>query len=137
MTVRRFSLAQITLSLCLVLSPVHAGKYKFAFVTHGGPGNPFWNVVIKGMEDAATRYDVDVQWLSNPSFSISDMPNFLDDAIANQVDGLGITCPDPEAIRESVLRANASGIPIIVFNTADPNSNKPDALPTLYYIRAS
>ena len=137
MPLRRFSLALITLSLCLVFSPVHAGKYKFAFVTHGGPGNPFWNVVIKGMEDAATRYDVDVQWLSNPSFSISDMPNFLDDAIANQVDGLGITCPDPEAIRESVIRANASGIPIIVLNTADPNANTPDALPTLFYIGAS
>ena len=99
-------------------------RYKFSFVTHGGPGNPFWNVVIKGMEDAARRYDVDVQWLSNPTFSIADMPNFLDDAIANKVNGIGITCPDPEAIRESVERAHAAGIPIIVLNTADPNAGE-------------
>ena len=112
-------------------------RYKFAFVTHGGPGNPFWNVVIKGMEDAARRYDVDVQWLSNPTFSIADMPNFLDDAIANKVNGIGITCPDPEAIRESVERAHAAGIPIIVLNTADPNAGEDNALPTQFYVGAS
>ena len=112
-------------------------RYKFAFVTHGGPGNPFWNVVIKGMEDAAERYDVDVQWLSNPTFSIEDMTDFLDDAIANKVTGIGITCPDPEAIRESVERAHAAGIPVIVLNTADPNAGSDNALPTQFYVGAS
>lgn len=124
--------------LCLFLSPTHSQeRLKFAFVTHGGPGNPFWNVVIKGMEDAGKRYDVDVQWLSNPTFSIADMPNFLDDAIANRVNGIGITCPDPEAIRESIDRAHAAGIPIIILNTADPNAGTQDGLPTEFYIGAS
>ncbi len=53
------------LPLLFVFSCLHSAiaqeRYKFAFGTHGGPGNPFWNVVIKGMEDAAKRYDVDVQ----------------------------------------------------------------------------
>ena len=141
MTPHRFNpllrLTLFSLSLFACLPDASAGKYKFAFVAHGGPGNPFWNVVHKGMEDAAARYGVDVQWLSNPTFSIADMPNFLDDAIANRVDGLGVTCPDPEAIRESVEQAQASGVPIIVLNTADPNAGTPDALPTLFYIGAS
>jgi simple sugar transport system substrate-binding protein len=111
--------------------------YRFAFVTHGGPGNPFWNVVIRGMNDAAARYGVEVQWLSNPTFSIADMADFLDDAMARQVDGLGITCPDPEAIRANVERARAAGIPVIVLNTADPNAGKANALPTLFYVGAS
>ena len=129
------------LTLFLVFTCLHSAeakeRYKFAFVTHGGPGNPFWNVVIKGMEDAAERYDVDVQWLSNPTFSIADMPNFLDDAIANKVNGIGITCPDPEAIRESVERAHAAGIPVIVLNTADPNAGSDNALPAEFYVGAS
>ena len=62
-----------SLSLFVCLPAASAGKYKFAFVVHGGPGNPFWNVVHKGMEDAADRYGVDVQWLSNTTFSIKDM----------------------------------------------------------------
>ena len=125
------------LSLALLSSSVSAGKYRFTFVTHGGPGNPFWNVVIKGMQDAGTRYDVGVQWLSNPTFSIEDMPNFLEDAIAGGADGIGITCPDPEAIRESVERAASAGIPVIVLNTADPNAGTKDALPAMFYIGAS
>ena len=128
-------------ALFLVFTCLHPAvaqeRYKFAFVTHGGPGNPFWNVVIKGMEDAAERYDVDVQWLSNPTFSIEDMPDFLDDAIANKVNGIGITCPDPEAIRESVERAHAEGIPVLVLNTADPNAGSDNALPTQFYVGAS
>lgn len=128
----------LLICLCLFPPPSHAQpKYKFAFVTHGGPGNPFWNVVIKGMEDAGQRYNVDVQWLSNPTFSISDMTNFLEDAIANQVNGIGITCPDPEAIRESIQRAQQKNIPIIVLNTADPNAGTENALPTEFYIGAS
>jgi len=123
--------------LSLVSTTQAQPKYKFAFVTHGGPGNPFWNVVIKGMEDAGKRYNVDVQWLSNPTFSISDMPNFLDDAIANQVNGIGITCPDPDAIRESIHRAHQKNIPIIVLNTADTHAGTPNALPTEFYIGAS
>ena len=138
MTLRRMWVhIVVCLTLSILSSPAGAGKYKFAFITHGGPGNPFWNVVIKGMEDAAARYDVDVQWLSNPTFSIADMPNFLGDAIANRVDGIGITCPDPEAIRESVDRARANGIPIIVLNTADPGADTPHALPSLFYVGAS
>ncbi len=128
-------------ALFLVFACLHSAvaqeRYKFAFVTHGGPGNPFWNVVIKGMEDAAERYGVDVQWLSNPTFSIEDMTDFLDDAIANKVKGIGITCPDPEAIRESVERAHAAGIPVIVLNTADPNAGTENALPTQFYVGAS
>ena len=56
---------------------------RFAFVTHGGPGNPFW--------------------------------------IAADVDGLAVTCPDPDAIRENVARARAAGIPVVL-NTADPGA---------------
>ena len=117
--------------------PQEADRLHFAFVTHGGPGNPFWNVVITGMEDAGQRYGVDVQWLSSPTFSIEDMADFLDDAIASGVDGLGVTCPDPDAIRENIERARASGIPVIVLNTADPHAGTPDALPTLFYVGAS
>lgn len=127
----------IPILIFFFFTPSFGAKYEFAFVTHGGPGNPFWNVVIKGMEDAARRYDVEVQWLSNTVFSIEDMSDFLDDAMARQVDGLGITCPDPEAIRENIERAHMAGIPIIILNTADPNAGLPDALPALFYIGAS
>lgn len=128
----------ISLLFILLVTPLESQEtLRFAFVTHGGPGNPFWNVVIQGMEDAAQRYDVEAQWLSSPTFSIEDMTDFLDDAIASGVDGLAVTCPDPEAIRDNVERARAAGIPVIVLNTADPDAGTEHGLPTLFYIGAS
>ena len=49
----------------------------FAMVSHGGVENPFWIVVIKGMEDACTLLDAQCQWLGDPNFSVEDMACLL------------------------------------------------------------
>lgn len=109
----------------------------FSMVSHGGIGNPFWVVVIKGMEDACTLLKADCAWLSDPVDNIDDMAGYWDDALARNNDGIGTTVPNPEVIRDGVNRAAEAGIPVIVFNTADPNAGTPDALPTLFYIGAN
>ncbi len=109
----------------------------FSMVSHGGIGNPFWVVVIKGMEDACDLLGADCAWLSDPVDNIDDMAGYWDDALARNNDGIGTTVPNPEVIRDGVNRAAEAGIPVIVFNTADPNAGTPDALPTLFYIGAN
>ena len=109
----------------------------FSMVSHGGIGNPFWVVVIKGMEDACALLSADCAWLADPVDSIDDMAGYWDDALARNNDGIGTTVPNPEVIRDGVNRAAEAGIPVIVFNTADPNAGTPDALPTLFYIGAN
>ncbi len=109
----------------------------FSMVSHGGIGNPFWVVVIKGMEDACTLLNADCAWLSDPVDNIDDMAGYWDDALARNNDGIGTTVPNPEVIRDGVNRAAEAGIPVIVFNTADPNAGTMDALPTLFYIGAN
>lgn len=106
-------------------------------VSHGGVGNPFWIVVIKGMEDACTLLDADCQWLADPVDNVDDMAGYWDDALARENDGIGTTVPNPEVIRDGVNRAAEAGLPVIVFNTADPNAGTADALPTLFYIGAN
>ncbi|MCY4540707.1 MAG: substrate-binding domain-containing protein [Chloroflexi bacterium] len=109
----------------------------FSMVSHGGIGNPFWVVVIKGMEDACSLLGADCAWLSDPVDNIDDMAGYWDDALARNNDGIGTTVPNPEVIRDGVNRAAEAGIPVIVFNTADPNAGTRDALPTLFYIGAN
>lgn len=109
----------------------------FRMVSHGGAGNPFWIVVIKGMEDACALLDADCAWLADPVDNVDDMAGYWDDALAADPDGIGTTVPNPEVIRDAVGRANEAGIPVIVFNTADPNAGTADALDTLFYIGAS
>ena len=54
----------------------------FSMVSHGGIGNPFWVVVIKGMEDACALLSADCAWLADPVDSIDDMAGYWDDALA-------------------------------------------------------
>jgi simple sugar transport system substrate-binding protein len=109
----------------------------FSMVSHGGVGNPFWIVVIKGQEDACALLGADCAWLSDPVDNVDDMAGYWDDALARNPQGIGTTVPNPEVIRDAVGRAAEAGIPVIVFNTADPNSGTADALPTLFYIGAN
>jgi len=113
-------------------------KLKLIMVSHGGPGNPFWVTVIKGMNDAGATFGVDVQWLSANTDDIPAMPKYLDDAIAAKPDGVGITSPNPDIIKDGVNSLVKSGVPVIIFNTNDPNANDPDKrLPALFYIGTS
>jgi simple sugar transport system substrate-binding protein len=109
----------------------------FSMVSHGGVGNPFWITVIKGMEDACALLSADCAWLSDPVDNVDDMAGYWDDALARENDGIGTTVPNPEVIRDAVNRAAEAGLPVIVFNTADPNAGTADALPTLFYIGAN
>jgi simple sugar transport system substrate-binding protein len=109
----------------------------FSMVSHGGVGNPFWIVVIKGMEDACALLEADCAWLADPVDSVDDMAGYWDDALARNPQGIGTTVPNPEVIRDAVGRAADAGIPVIVFNTADPNSGTDEALETLFYVGAN
>lgn len=109
----------------------------FAMVSHGGVGNPFWIVVIKGMEDACAILEANCQWLADPVDNVNDMAGYWDDALALNPAGIGTTSPNPDVIRGGVETAASQGIPVIIFNTADPNAGTDEALPALFYIGAS
>ena len=109
----------------------------FRMVSHGGPGNPFWTVVIKGMEDACAILDADCLWLGDEQFSLEGMAGYWEDALASNPDGIGTTVPDPEVIRSGVETAADLGVPVIAFNTADPNAGTDRALPILFYVGAN
>jgi simple sugar transport system substrate-binding protein len=125
--------------LVVTVAPVGAqdGALKFRMVSHGGVGNPFWIVVIKGMDDACAILDADCEWLADPVDSVDDMAGYWDDALAANPIGIGTTVPNPEVIRDAVGRAAEGGIPVIAFNTADPNAGTDQALPLLFYIGAN
>lgn len=110
---------------------------RFAMVSHGGVSNPFWIVVIKGMEDACALLSAECQWFSEPDFGLEQMAGHWDSALAFDPAGVGTTVPDPEVIRGGVEAAAELGLPVIVFNTADPGAGTDTALPTLFYVGAN
>ena len=90
---------------------------RIVFVTHGQASDPFWAVVKKGYNDAAKQTGTAVSYRAPDSFSIERMKRFIDQAIADKPDGLVVSIPDVEALRPSIEKAVAAGIPTITINS--------------------
>ncbi|MFF0530235.1 sugar ABC transporter substrate-binding protein [Nocardia amikacinitolerans] len=102
-------------------SPVAAGKLEsVAVVTHGSAGDAFWNVVKNGAEAAGKELGVAVQY--NSSGDPGQQAKLIDNAVAQGVDGLVVSMANPEALRPSVERAVAAGIPVVTINSGESES---------------
>lgn len=109
------------------------GTYTFYVVSHGGPADPFWGVVMKGMKDAAEKYNVEAVYLGPEKFSIKEFIDMLVSAIARKPDGLVVTITNPVALDAPLRKAIKMGIPVVAINV--PDSRPADeAIPYLCYV---
>ena len=93
-----------------------AGKaYTYALITHGTPGNAFWDRIKSGGEQAADDLRVKVDYSSDPD--PAKQSQLIDGAVATKVDGIIITMANPDGLESSVKAAVASGIPVITINS--------------------
>ena len=93
-----------------------AGKeYTYALITHGTPGNAFWDRIKSGGEQAADDLGVKVDYSSDPD--PAKQSQLIDGAVAKKVDGIIVTMANPDGLESSVKAAVASGIPVITVNS--------------------
>jgi simple sugar transport system substrate-binding protein len=100
-------------------SAVSAGKANtpkitIAMVTHGAPGDTFWDIIRKGANAAAAKDNVTFKYSSDASSG--NQANLIQSAIDSKVDGIAVTLPDPPALNPAVKKAIAAGIPVVAFN---------------------
>ena len=87
----------------------------FAMVTHSDEGS-FWSVVKKGAEQAASDEGVKLTW-SPSNNDPQKEAQLIDAAVSQKVDGLAVSVPNADAIKGSLEKAKAAGIPIITLNS--------------------
>jgi simple sugar transport system substrate-binding protein len=90
---------------------------KFYVITHGQASDPFWSVVKKGVEQAASDMGVQAIYEAPPTFDMVAMSHLIDSAVATHPDGLVVSIPDPKALGPSIKAAVAAGIPVISINS--------------------
>ena len=88
---------------------------KIAMVTHSDEGS-FWSVVKKGAEAAAKAEGVKLIW-SPSNNDPQKEAQLIDAAVSQKVDGLAVSVPNADAIKGSLAKAKAAGIPIITLNS--------------------
>ncbi|WP_063019875.1 sugar ABC transporter substrate-binding protein [Nocardia niwae] len=104
-------------------TPIAAGTVNsVAVVTHGSPGDAFWNVVKNGAEAAGKDLGIRVEY--NASGDPGQQAKLIDNAVAQGVDGLVVSMANPEALRPSVEKAVAAGIPVVTINSGESESAK-------------
>ncbi len=106
----------------VVAAPAAAQDKTFYWISHGGPADPVWTYFLAGAEQWAT----DTGNTVNTSFHSGDVPSHQEAvraAIAAGADGIVTTSPDPGSLIEVVAEAREAGIPIVNFNTPDPEAD--------------
>lgn len=92
----------------------------FFWVSHGSPADPVWTYYLAG----AKAWEEDTGNTVNTSFhngDVSSQQEAIRAAIATGAAGIATSSPDPGSLIEVAKEANAAGIPIINFNTPDPD----------------
>jgi simple sugar transport system substrate-binding protein len=105
-----------------------SGKYgyKIAVVTHGGAGDTFWDVVKKGALQAGKDEGDNVTYQSDGD--PAKQSQLIDAAVQQKVDGLVVSMANPDALKASIEKAVAAGIPVITINSGQDKSAEFGAL---------
>jgi simple sugar transport system substrate-binding protein len=97
-----------------------------AMITHGAPGDTFWDIIRKGADAAAAKDNVKLQYQSDPDSG--KQATLIQSAIDAKVDAIAVTLPDPPAIAPAVRKAIEAGIPVVAFNAGIGNYAESGAL---------
>ena len=95
-------------------SGLETPRYVVAMITHGAPGDTFWDLVRKGAEDAAKKDNLELRYSNDPQ--APNQANLVQSAIDSQVDGIALTMPNADALGPVAKRAADSGIPTVALN---------------------
>jgi simple sugar transport system substrate-binding protein len=94
-------------------------RFTVAMVTHGPPGDTFWDLIRKGAETAAKKDNIDLKY--SAELQAPDQANLVQNAIDSKVDALAVTLAKPEAMASAIESAVKAGIPVVAFNAGIAN----------------
>ncbi|MFI5956248.1 sugar ABC transporter substrate-binding protein [Cryptosporangium sp. NPDC051539] len=124
---KKFALAGVIVALFLAMTgcsgtgkeegPSDASKLDltYAVITHGAPGDAFWDRVKSGAERAGKDYGVKVNYASDPD--PAKQSQLIDGAVADKVNGIVVSMANPDGLETSVKNAVAAGIPVVTINS--------------------
>src|SRR4051794_35027422 len=97
-------------------APIPDGAVRIAVVTHGPASSKFWAIIRNGVDSAARRLDVLVDYQSPDVYSLDRMSALIDQAVATKPDGLVVSIPEP-GLAPAIRRAVKAGIPVVSINS--------------------
>lgn len=124
---RTFLMLMLAFSAALPVSLSSAQEsddLRFVVVTHGQASDPFWSVVQRGTDQAASDMGVTVEYQAPTSFDMVAMSQLIDAAVASDPDGIVVSIPDASALTPAIQGALDAGIPVISINSGYETSQE-------------
>jgi simple sugar transport system substrate-binding protein len=92
-----------------------SGTIRIDVITHGNPGDSFWDVVKSGAVKAGKDEGVDLHYQSDGD--VGKQATLIDAAVAAHTDGLVVSMANPDGLESSIKAAVAAGIPVVTINS--------------------
>lgn len=103
-------------------SPVNSpsgARITVAMVTHGQAFDPFWALVQKGAQTAASQFNVKLDYQSPNTTDPQAQEAMITQAAAQKPAAMVVTIPDPAVLASPIRQVSSAGIPVVVVNVGD------------------
>lgn len=90
-------------------------ELSFAVISHSAPGDSFWEVVQGGAEQSGAEHNVEITYSGDDD--PAEQSQLIDNAVAQDMDGLVVSMANPDGIQGSVEAAVEADIPVITMNS--------------------
>jgi simple sugar transport system substrate-binding protein len=94
-------------------------RITMAMVTHGQAFDPFWALVQKGAQQAASDFNVALTYQSPSTTDPQAQAAMITQAAAKKPAAMVVTIPDPAVLNAPIRQVSSSGIPVVVVNVGD------------------
>ena len=94
-------------------------RITIAMVTHGQAFDPFWALVKKGAQQAASEFNVELQYSSPATTNPRAQVALITQAAAKKPAAMVVTIPDAAVLAPPIRRIKLSGMPVVVVNVGD------------------
>lgn len=98
---------------------VAGSRITVAMVTHGQSFDPFWSLVQKGAQQAASDFNVALTYQSPSTTNPQAQATLITQAAAKKPDAMVVTIPDPAVLTGRIRQVSSAGIPVVVVNVGD------------------
>jgi simple sugar transport system substrate-binding protein len=97
-------------------SPTKGPPIPIAMVTHGQAFDPFWSLVKKGAEQAASDFNVTLKYQAPKTTNPQEQASMITQAAGAKPRALIATIPTPAVLSNPIHQAVLSGIPVVIVN---------------------
>jgi ABC-type sugar transport system substrate-binding protein len=89
---------------------------RVVFIADNPPSDSFWGTIQRGAQDAATLFNLDLDFQFTDGADIASYNELIGTSIATSPAGIAVVVRDPEALTENVCAADAAGIKVVSYN---------------------